>query len=246
VRKGLIGALVGALVLAVAGAALATAEFKQTASIKYTKKDVRKSTGFKAKLTAVDPAAQYQKPEKAASKVVVAFPGAKVDTEGAAVCDKTDQEIQNGDCPSDSLIGSGEAKANAQPLISNCTPTESIRAYNTGDGIAFALRQKGDCPGQPLVLRGKWSGSGVKEARNGVISATNPTLTTTVPPLVVLGTKVVLTSFELKTKAKSDGRHKLVRTPGSCTGYFRIKTKITYDDGSTYKKTTKTRCNEPD
>jgi hypothetical protein len=245
VRKGLIGAVVGALVLAVAGIALASAQFEQKASIKYRKDEVKKSTGFKASLSAEDEGEQYGKP-KAASEVEVSFPRAKVDTAGAAVCDKTDTEIQNGDCPSDSLIGTGTAKANAQPLINNCTPTESIKAYNQSDGIAFALRQKGSCPGQPLVLRGEWSGSGARTSASGHISATNPKLTVEVPPLVVLGTKVVLTSFKLTTKAKSDGRHKLVRTPNICTGYFRIKTKITFEDGSTFKKTTKTRCEEPD
>jgi hypothetical protein len=245
VRRRLIGALVGALVLAVAGAAFASSQFEQKASIKYTKTKIKKSTGFRAKLSAEDPGEQYGKP-KAASQVKVSFPGAKVDGEGAAVCNEDDAGIQAGNCPEDSLIGSGEAKANAQPLINNCTPTESIKAYNEGDGIAFALRQEGSCPGQPLVLHGKWSGRGVNKAANGVISATNPTLTVDVPPLVVLGTKVVLTSFELKTRPKSDGRHKLVRTPSRCTGYFRIKTRIKFEDDSVYKKTTKTRCVVPD
>jgi gas vesicle protein len=244
VRKALIGALVGALVLSVAGVAIATDQFKQTASIKYTKKDVKKSTGFKAKLTTKDPAAQYQKPAGPTS-VKVKFAGAKVDTAGADVCDKDDNGITAGQCPSDSEIGDGEAQANAQPLLA-CTPVLSVKAYNEEKGIALLLRQKGACAGQTLVLHGKWSGKGVKTAANGTIAANNPTLTVKVPALVVLGTKVVLTSFKLTTDPHKKGKHKLVRTPSKCNDFFRVTTTVKFDDPSikTFKKTTKTRCND--
>jgi len=266
VRKAFFGALVGALVLAVAGAAFATAQFKQTAEITYSKHKVNKSTGFHALLTAEDPAAPDQKP-KGASKVVVKFPGASMDPKGAGICRTDEATLKAGGCPSDSKVGEGEAEANARPLLS-CTPKLDIAAFNyippaasssarssakkQKPQLAFLLREQAQtprCPGQTLVLYGKWSGNGVKSA--GVRSSkrrkvNNPKLTVNVPPLVVLGTKVVLTKFELTTDAHKKGKHKFFKTPKTCKGgSFKVKTKITYEDKSSFKDTTKTTCSSP-
>jgi hypothetical protein len=216
-RKPLIIALTGILVLAIAGTA--QAQFSQQADISFTKPKANTSTGIKTNLVARDPSAPNGKP-KAATNVVVTFPkGTKYDPSALPACKGTDTEIGQTGCPSNTQVGTGVAHANAAPVLADAV--ENIKAYNgTGGAIIFQLTGV-----QSFVLRGKISGN---------------KLTTPVPPFCAISSgagctvTAVLTDFALNTKAIKKSGHAYLTTPKTCPSNktYQTVTKFTYEDGS--------------
>jgi hypothetical protein len=226
VRKvHLIGAVVGVLALVTAAVATASDQFTQTANVKLTKKKVGKSTGISVALRSTDPGEPGGKP-KAASKIVIKLPkGSRINTKASAQCNISEEDVIAGKCPAKSLIGKGQAKANAAPLIPSTT--EDVKAYVSKGGIKLLLTDNAADPaqGQTIVLN-------ATVTKKGVITVTVPELQP-VPNLFV-----VLTDFTLKTNPKSKGKGKkkinLITTPTTCKkskGWVST-TSFTYADGS--------------
>jgi hypothetical protein len=236
VRKvHVIGALAGVLALVMAAVAVASPQFTQNATTKFTKIKAKSSTGVAVSFRATDPGEPGGKP-KAASKIVIKLArGTRVNKRAAKQCNLNDEGVMAGKCPKASLIGTGTAKANVAPLIPSTT--EDVKAYASRVGITLLLTDNADdpAPAQALVLRARVSERGV--------------ITVKVPELQPLpGVFAVLTDFRLKTKPKGKGkgskRINLITTPKKCTRKGWTNTVIfTYADGSQRDvRKTKQRC----
>ena len=231
-RKPLIGALATVTALGAVGAAVAaTPQFVQTYELSYTQKKPKKNTGFKTLITSADPGDPNGKPAATKQVIVTFAKGTKFDTTVVPQCKSTsDKPDEIAAACKKSIIGKGTAEANARPLLP-LPAKEVITAYNTRNGIIFALVAAPGAAGQPLVLRGKLSGG---------------KLVTDVPALVLPGNiKVVLTKFELDIKAQKGkksgkGRKRKTKyyalTPAKCTGgSFVTKAQFIYNDGTPSK-----------
>jgi hypothetical protein len=234
-KRYLLGAAVSALALAFAAVALASPTLQQKAEVKYTKSKSRASVGIDTDLATTDPAANPPGNIPPVDKVVFRFRGARYDYRGAPQCSAS--QAQRAACPRRANIGSGTAEANlvgtnpatgqtsVQPL-----GTLNVSAFNGRGRIYLVIRQTG------TVLKPRIT-------KNG-------TLTTDVkgdtPPLPG-GNKVVLTSFKLKTRAKSrrvrGKRRFLIRAP-RCTRSrrWRISVRFTYADGDSRSFNVRQRC----
>lgn len=225
-------ALATALLAAVAlpAAALASAQFVQTADVKLTSSEAKTSSGISAKLHAEDPGNPGGKPV-ALSKLTLKLPsGTRVDKKGVVTCNLANAQVLAGQCPDDSEIGSGTALANGFPLFPSTT--EDIKVYATKNGVMFALTDnvQDPRPAQTLVLKAKLSS-------RGVLTATVPPL-----PLPIPNQFAVLTDFEVVVKKQSRrvrGKTRVfIRTPKKCTRKGWTTTiSFRYADGS--KKTIK-------
>jgi|tagenome__1003787_1003787.scaffolds.fasta_scaffold20664392_2 hypothetical protein len=229
-RLAVMGA--GVLVVALPAAALASAQFKQTAPVKLTNPTAGASTGITANLVSSDAGNPGNKP-KALTKLTLKLPaGTHVDGKGVKQCNGlTNAQILAGQCPKKSSLGKGTAKANGFPLIP--TTTEDIASYATKNGVLFALTDnvKDPMPAQTLVLKGKLSS-------RGVLTASVPPL-----PLPIPGQFAVLTNFKVKINAKSIGKHVFLRAPKNCTKKgFKTVASFKYADGSKFSVTTKQGC----
>jgi hypothetical protein len=222
----------GVLVVAIPAAAMASAQFKQTAPVKLTSTTAGSSTGITANLISTDPGNPGGKP-KALAKLTLKLPaGTRVDGKGVKQCNGlTNAQILSGKCPAKSNLGSGRAMANGFPLIP--TTTEDIAIYATKNGVLFALTDnlKDPRPAQTLVLKAKLSS-------RGVLTATVPPL-----PLPIPGQFAVLTNFKVNIKAKSIGKHVFLRAPKKCTKKgFKTTASFRYADGSKLSISTKQGC----
>ena len=229
-------ALVAALVaVAIPATALASAQFKQTASVKLSSSEANTSSGINATLHSEDPGNPGGKPV-ALSKLTLKLPsGTRVDKRGVVECNLANALVLAGRCPDASGLGSGTAKANGFPLIPSTT--EDIKVYATKGGVMFALTDNAQdpAPAQTLVLRAKISS-------RGVLTATVPPL-----PLPIPGQFAVLTDFKVKVKRASRtvrGKTRVfIRTPKRCTKRgWTTTTSFRYADGSKTTKKNKQSC----
>jgi hypothetical protein len=249
VRRLLIFALTGALVLGLAAAAQAV--FKQTYDLRYTTKRVKSSTGFDTKIAASESEDPNGKPKKAARKVVIKFAaGTKFDTLVPRQCRATNEQIQGsngGVCPTGSKVGAGSAEA-VTGFGGSIDPVgETIVAYNNRNQLIMLLRPK-SAVGQTAVLRGS--------LRN---SRTGPTITVNVPPFCLPGGtppdckngEAVLTKFNLLvkgiSKTISGKRRNYATTPSTCPRAKNWKTTatFTYSDGSRQTVRDTSPCSRP-
>ena len=237
-RKLLIGALAGAVVLAVAAVAMATTTqtFKQT----YSAAKPNKSTGTSFKTTSSeDNNPDKNNQPKATREFDIKFPaGTKINTSAAPACSNLD-ESSDDVCPKNTKVGSGHATV-LLPYPGTVPIDALVTAYNRKQGSekGLFLYVVPQFPNQaPVVLKPKWSGLTLKTAtppnciastnQNGrcVDSSGNP------------GAEAVLTEFDLKTKAVTKGKGKkkkiFLKTPSKCTkAGWTFKASITYDDGT--------------
>jgi hypothetical protein len=241
-RKLLIGALAGVVVLAVAAVAMATTT--TTFSQKYTSKKTNTSVGTSFATTSTeDQNAEKNHQPKSTRQFNITFPaGSKVDYTAAPVCKNLD-ESANDPCPKNTKIGSGHAQV-ILPFPGFATINADVTAYNRKNGLFLYVL----APGQaPVVLKPVFKGL---------------TLKTTTPPNCVAstnqnghcvnndgseGVEAVLSEFDLKTKAVTKGKGKkkktYLTTPKSCPkGGWIFKAEITYDDGSKVKPESASPC----
>jgi hypothetical protein len=236
-RKLFIGALVGALALAVAAVALA--ETQQSYTQKFSTNKANKSAGTTFSTDSTDPAnpASNNQPKSARIFTVVFPGGTKIDSLGAPQCKKTDDEIlQAGGkpaCPK-AVIGSGSAKVRLPyPGFGDINAT--VTGFNANKGLILYVVPQG---AQPIILRPKFQGL---------------KLVTTVPPNCLppatnqggqckkgdgsAGQEAILSHFDLKTTPKSQKvgkkKHTLITTPKKCTGKWAFAAQLTYADGTT-------------
>lgn len=221
-RKFVIGALVGAVVLAVAGIAAAGTKNGVDWDLNYSTKQIKRSTGFAAEIDSTGTADSTGKP-RAARKVTVTFArGTKFDTRVLPTCD---EETLREDGPSgceDSKVGDGSAEA-VTGLTSIDPVGLSIEAFNAPNAILFYVR--GTAMPITLILEGKLRGN---------------RLTVTVPrlPQPTPFGEAILTKFAVEIDPASKRRGSRTRhyatTPPTCPkGRWATRAVFQYDDGRT-------------
>jgi hypothetical protein len=224
-RKLLVGAIAGAVMLAVA--AVAYAATQTTYSQSYTTNKAGKSAGTHFDTTSIDPdnTAENQQPAKT-RKLVIGFPaGTKIDQGVKPYCANLD-ESANDPCPKNTQVGSGTAEVRLKFPGSAPIPAK-VTAYNRKKGLWLYVVPQ--VSGQaPVVIKPTFSGL---------------KLITVLTPLCVLNDcatngEAVLTKFHLDTKAFKKGKGKKVRyyikTPKTCkSAGWKFTADFTYDDGTT-------------
>jgi hypothetical protein len=206
-------------VTAMAGLALASAQFKQVAKVTLTAKKQGASTGFGASLSSSDPGAPLEKPQ-ALTRLVIAFPVRTTfnfKTKALVLCRANDTEIKatgGSVCPSKSKLGEGSSTANGAPVLPKVN--ENVTAFAGSNQIILLLAPKVAGAGATLVLHGKISKN---------------TMTTEVPAITVGGLTIVITGLDLKVKAVGSGRTTWARA-GKCIGKkFTVLSTFTYSSG---------------
>ena len=233
-RKLLIGAIAGAVMLAVAAIAYAATE--TTYSQSYTKNKVSTSVGTIFKTSSIDTAntAENQQPKKT-RKLVIIFPaGTKIDQSVKPYCAQLD-ESSNNPCPKNTQIGSGTAEVRLKFNGTQPIPAK-VTAYNKKKGLWLYVVPQ--VAGQaPVVITPTFQGL---------------KLITILKPLCVLNDcakngEAVLTKFELTTQAFSKGKGKKTKffqkSPATCpaAGWL-FAADWTYDDTTTEHKTSIQKC----
>jgi hypothetical protein len=232
-RKLFIGALVGALALAVA--AIAFGATTQTYSQKYTSNKTSKSVGVSFTTASEDTSntANNNQP-KAVRNFNLAFPsGSKIDSNGAVICKATDDEmIQAGGkpaCPK-SVIGAGSARVRL-PFAGSSDINAKVTGFNANKGLILYVDPSPIA--QPIILRPKFKG--IK-----LLTAVPPNC---LPPATnqggqckkqdgTAGQEAILTFFQLKTVSKKKGKHILIKSPKSCKGTWKATATLKYADGT--------------
>ena len=229
-RKFLIGAFVGALVLALAGIAAAGTNNGVDWDLNYSATGAKKSTGFAAEIDSTGTADSTGKP-RAARKVTVTFPrGTEFDTGVRPACDieRLRAEGTSG-CPARSRIGDGSAEAVTG--LSAIDPVGlRIDVFNARNAILFYVR--GTALPITMTLEGK--------LRGRVLTVKVPKL----PQATRFG-EAILTKFAVDINRASRGRGSRRRnyatTPSTCPrGRWTTTAVFTYDDGRTTVRDTDT------
>ena len=245
-RKLSIGALVGAVMLAVAAIAFATTT--QTFDQKYIKKNGKNSkargasvgTSFKTTSTEDGNAEKNHQP-KATRQFNITFPaGSKIDYTAAPVCKKLD-EAKNDPCPKNTKIGSGHAQV-VLPFQGFPTVDATVTAYNRKKGLFLYVVPPP--PNAPVVLKPVYKGLTLKTATPpNCIASTNQN-GHCVNNDGSEGVEAVLSEFDLKTKPIKKGKKIYLRSPKSCpkSKKWTFKAEITYDDGTKVKPKSTTPC----
>jgi hypothetical protein len=240
VRKmHLIGVLVGALALAVSAVAVASPQFKQTASLKYTTKKAQKPAGVSAELHATDPGAQPPGAQPGVSTLKINFKGSKANTKVGTVCKLPKDQAES--CPGESKVGEGTASAN---LVGTNTATgqktvvrglkQTATAYQATGGFYFVV--KGTTLPTTAILKAGLSSKGVLSVN--VLRDL---------PVLPGGNKIVLTDFTISiekvTTGKGKKRKALITTP-KCpkSKKFTTVASFKYEDGTSKKVTSKQKC----
>lgn len=224
-RKLLIGAIAGAVMLAVAAVAYAATQttYKQS----YTTKKTATSAGTHFDTTSIDPdnTAENQQPKKT-RKLVIGFPaGTKINQTVKPFCKNLD-ESSNNPCPKNTQVGTGSAEVRLKFPGSNPIPAK-VTAYNRKGGLWLYVVPS--VAGQaPVVIKPTFQGL---------------KLVTVLTPLCVLNDcqtngEAVLTKFHLDTKPFKKGKGKkekdFIKTPKACPkAGWHFTADFTYDDGST-------------
>jgi hypothetical protein len=237
-RKLLIGAIAGAVMLAVA--AVAYAATQTTYSQSYTAKKVNKSVGTHFDTTSIDPdnTAENQQPKKT-RKLVIGFPaGTKIDQSTKPFCTVL-HEDQTDVCPKNTQVGQGTAEVRIKYPGFAPIPAK-VTAYNRkSDGNkGLFLYVVPQAPNQsPVVIKPVFKGL---------------KLTTVLKPLCVLNDcatngEAVLTKFHLDTNAYKKGKGKktkfFIKSPPKCpTAGWHFTADFTYDDGTTAHKDSLQKC----
>jgi hypothetical protein len=206
-RKLLIGAITGAVMLAVA--AIAMAATQTTYSQDYTTNKVNKSAGTHFSTTSIDPEnTTGNEQPNAAREVDITFPkGTKIDQKAAPFCKNLDESADQ-PCPKNTKIGSGSAEVRLKFTGTAPIPA-SVTAYNRKGGLFLYVVPS--VQGQaPVVLKPVFK---------------KLTLVTKIAPLCVLNDcatngEAVLTSFKLNTNAipkkAKKGKRTYITTPKTC------------------------------
>jgi hypothetical protein len=222
-RRFVVVAVVALLSLTLAGVALAA--FTQKSTITLTAHNAGKTTGIKANVSSADPSVPQP---KAAKLLVVTFPsGTKFNLGKVTACKLSDAALTTGAaCPSQSLIGTGSAVANAYPLLTSVPST--VKSYVSG---AHSM---------VMVATASVLGTTSRTIIHATVSGSK--LTIPVPTPVVSTIKVVLVSLKLNVPAKGSGKSALI-TAGKCTAHkFVVKSHFAYVDGSTFNTTSSSAC----
>lgn len=237
----LIGALVGVLALAVTAVAVASPQFKQTATLKYSTKKAQKPAGVSAELHATDPGAVPAGNQPGVSTLKISFKGAKANTKVGKLCKLSKSEADR--CPANTKVGSGTASANlvgTDPATGQPKVTvglgQNVSAYQTSGGFYFVV--KGTTLPTTAILKAGLS-------KKGVLSVNVERDLPAIPG----GSKIVLTDFKVNIKKVTTGKGKkqkaLITTP-KCpkSKKFSVVADFKYTDGTSKKVTSTQKCSK--
>lgn len=230
-RKLFIGVLMGAVMLAVA--AIALADTTTTYSQKYSsaKKNTSVGTTFSTS-SKEDGNAENNNQPKSTRQFDITFPaGTKINYKTVPVCKNLD-EAADDPCPKNTKVGSGSADA----LLPNpgLPPIPSdVTAYNRKNGLWLFVQPQ--VQGQaPVVLKPAFKGLKLKTSIAPLCVASTNQDGQCVNNDGSPGKEVVLTRFELKTKAFKKGKKTYIKSPAKCTKKgWTFKADLKYADGTT-------------
>jgi uncharacterized low-complexity protein len=255
-RKLLVGALMGVLALAVTAIAVAESEQSGTTTQNYSQtysaKKGKTATGTTFETSSTNSANDEQnKQPKRVTNFDIKFPvGSKIDSKAAPQCKADENDFAAEDdpddaCPKGSKIGSGAVKARL-PYNNTSELNGTVTAYNANKGLLLWVQVSASGATQSLLIKPKFSGLNLK---------TKVPVTCLPPNTPQNGCKdssgqeqaVVLTSFNLKTKAVSSGkgkkRRQLITTPPACTSKgWQFVASLKYSDGSGVKIPVTQKC----
>lgn len=237
-RTHLIGAIAGALVLALAAVAVASPQFKQTVKIKYSTSKAQKPTGLSVNLSATDPGAVPPGAQPGVKTLKITFKGAKVDFKAAKVCKLSKDKAES--CPKNTRLGTGTASANLVGVnaLGEKTVTrglaQDVTAYATSGGIYLIVKGR-DLP-TTAILKASLS-------KKGALSVN---VERDLPKLPG-DNKIVLTDFAVKIKKVVKGKGKkqraFIATPKCAKSKkFSVTSNFVYDDGTRKNITTTQKC----
>lgn len=238
-KTHLIGVLAGALVLALSAVAVASPQFKQTVSAKYTTSKAKQPAGLSVNLSATDPGAVPPGAQPGVKTVKITFSGAAVNFKAAKLCTQPKDRAES--CPTNTRIGAGLAKANlvgTDPTTGQKKVTQNlgqkVTAYAVSGGLYLVV--KGTTLPTTAILKATLSKKG----------ALNVNVERDLP-VIPGGNKIVLTDFAVKvkkvTKGSGKSRKAFITTP-KCgkSKKFTIKSNFVYDDNSRKNITTTQKC----
>ncbi len=219
-----------AAMLAMAGIAVASSQFKQTAKVTLTATKPNAPTGFKASIFSSDPGAPLGQPV-ALKVLTITFPNGtqfNFNSKAIKLCKATDAEIvgtKGTACPGKSKLGSGSATAMAMPVFPSIPELATVFAGANKDLIVLIVPKAG--AGSTLVLHAK---------------ITNAKLVVTLPKLEASGLKIVLVQLAVDVKASGKGKNAFARA-GRCTKkQFIVTSRFLYEDGTTLKLKSTSKC----
>ena len=240
-RKLLIGASVGVVMLVVA--AFALADTVQTFNQTYTTKKKSTSTGTSFQTNSSEDAndAKNHQP-KATREFDIKFPaGTKVNTGAAPQCKNVDESAAD-PCPKNTKVGSGHAQV-LLPFNGTEPIDADVTAYNRKKGLWLYVVP--NFPNQaPVVLKPKYVGLTLKTATPpNCIASTNQN-GHCVASDGSDGAEAVLTEFDLKVKAIKKGKKTFLKSPPKCpkSKTWPFVAKITYDDGTSVSPSSLSPC----
>jgi hypothetical protein len=253
-RKPVIGALVGALMLVVAAVSVAATATSGTTVQQYDQtfsaKKPSKSTGTTFSTSSSDDTNPRNKQPKRVTNFDITFPaGSKIDNKAAPVCKATENDFAqatNPDdaCPKGARIGTGEVAART-PFNGVADFTGTAYAYNANKGLLLFVNISS--ANQTLLLNPKFKG----------LKLLTAVPHTCIPPNIPANDckdntgqaqEAILTKFQLKTTPKSSGKGKskknLITTPSTCKGKWAFEANITYADGTAVKIPSPQTCSK--
>ena len=255
-RKLVIGALMGALMLVVTAVAIGASATSGTTVQNYTQtfsaKKRATSAGTTFETSSTDEQNARNKQPKRVTNFDLTFPaGTKIDSKAAPQCKADETDFANETnpdkaCPKGSKIGSGTVAARL-PFPNTADLNGTVTAYNANKGLLLYVVIQSPLGNQVLLIKPKFRGA---------------RLLTSVPHTCIppnrpdQGCKdssgqeqaAILTSFKLKTSPRSSGRGKakrtLIKTPAKCTGKWKFKADIKYSDGTRVSIPTEQTCSK--
>lgn len=242
-RKLLIGATVGVVMLAVAAIAMATTT--QTFNQKFAtpKKNTSTGTSFKTQSTE-DANDENNRQPKATRQFDITFPaGTKIDYKAKAICKTLDESAED-PCPKNTKIGSGHAQV-LLPFQNTGPIDADVTAYNRKSGLFLYVVPQ--LAGQaPVVLKPTFKGRTLKTSTPPNCIASTNTNGHCVNSDGSDGAEAVLVEFDLKTTKAKKGKRVYLRTPAKCpsNGNWIFQAKITYDDGTSVSPKSASKCSK--
>lgn len=221
--------MLAAAMLAMAGIAVASSQFKQTAKVTLTATKPNAPTGFKASIFSSDPGAPMGQPQ-ALKLLVIAFPNGtefNFNSKAIKLCKASDAEVvgtKGAVCPSKSKLGSGTATAMAMPVFPSIPETATVFAGANKELLVLVVPK---AAGSTLVLHAKVTGGKLAVA---------------IPKLEASGLKIVLVQLAVDVKTVGKGKNAFAKA-GRCTKKkFIVTSRFLYENGETLSLKSTSKC----
>jgi hypothetical protein len=223
VRRLLLGAVVGAVVLATA--AIAIAATKTTFRDRFTSNRTAHAVGTRLSFTSVGDKATNNRQPGLLKELRFTFPkGTRIDYRARAVCGTFDASA-TAPCPSNTVLGGGSAALRMKFAKSQSIPA-GVTAYNRRGGMWLFVTPKVSSL-DPILMRATFRG------RTLVV----PVPRRCVDYNCVRNGDARFTRFTLATRTFNSGTRTYIRTPSSCpTAGWKFVGRFKFANGSHTKE----------